>query len=106
MKLSVQEKMLKLAGSRMALFIFWLLIIARGAYILYVRFPYARLWRYVNEELALKYLSERERRSMLFHAATFHIRVLKHRVYINPDNVLKFYAVGVKTLNEFLEQYE
>lgn len=67
---------------------------------------YTKLWHYVHDNLAPQYLSESERRAMLFHAAALHIRVLKHRVYINPDNVLKFYAVGVKTLNDFLDQYE
>jgi len=72
----------------------------------YISERYTNLWHYVHDELAPKYLSESERRAMMFHAAALHIRVLKHRVYINPDNVLKFYAVGVKTLNDFLEQYE
>lgn len=67
---------------------------------------YNRMWHFLSAELAPKYLSEEEQRSMLFHAAALHIRVLKHRVYINPDNVVKFYAVGVKTLNDFLAQYE
>jgi hypothetical protein len=43
---------------------------------------------------------------MLFHAAALYIRRLKHQVYYTPANALKFYAVGVKTLNEFLAQYE
>lgn len=67
---------------------------------------YTKMWKYLNEELAPKYLSEAERRSLLFHAAALHIRVLKHRVYINPDTVLQFYATGVRTLNDFLAQYD
>lgn len=67
---------------------------------------YSKLWQYLRFDLAPKYLSDAELNSMLFHAATLHLRVLKHRVYINPDNVLKFYAVGIKTLNDFLDQYE
>lgn len=67
---------------------------------------YSQLWSYLRYELAPQYLEEPELKSMMFHAAALHIRVLKHRVYINPDNVLKFYAVGVKTLNDFLDQYE
>jgi uncharacterized membrane-anchored protein YhcB (DUF1043 family) len=66
---------------------------------------YTKLWHHVHDDIAPKYLTEAEQRSLLFHAAALHIRVLKHRVYINPNNVLKFYAVGVKTLNEFLDQY-
>ena len=64
------------------------------------------MWHFLHDELAPKYITESERRSMMFHAAALHIRVLKHRVYINPENVLKFYAVGVKTLNDFYDQYE
>ncbi len=67
---------------------------------------YTKMWKYLSEELAPKYLSEAECRSLLFHAAALHIRVLKHRVYINPDTVLQFYATGVRTLNEFLAQYD
>lgn len=67
---------------------------------------YSKLWQFLRFELAPQYLSEPELRSMMFHAASLHLRVLKHRVYINPDNVLKFYAVGIKTLNDFLDQYE
>ena len=67
---------------------------------------YTNMWKYLREELAPKYLSEAECRSLLFHAAALHIRVLKHRVYINPDTVLQFYATGVRTLNEFLAQYD
>jgi hypothetical protein len=67
---------------------------------------YMKLWKYIHTELAPNYVSEGERRAMLFHAAALHLRVLKHRVYINPENVMKFYATGIKTLNEFLEQYK
>jgi hypothetical protein len=67
---------------------------------------YEQLCIYVQSKLAPKYLSEAEQRSIIFHAATLHIRRLKHQVYYNPVNVLKFYAVGVKTLNDFLAQYD
>jgi hypothetical protein len=67
---------------------------------------YRQLSDYVRQELAPKYLNESEQHAMLFHAAALYIRRLKHQVYYTPANVLKFYAVGVKTLNEFLAQYE
>lgn len=67
---------------------------------------YNRLYEYVRDTLAPKYLSPEEQRSLLFHAAALHIRRLKHQVHYNPANTLKFYAVGVKTLNDFLAQYE
>lgn len=67
---------------------------------------YSKLWRYVHTELAPHYVSEAEQRAMLFHAGALHIRRLKHQVHYNADNTLKFYAVGVKALNEFLDQYK
>jgi len=67
---------------------------------------YTWLCRYVRKQLAPKYLSDAEQKSMLFHAAALHVRRLKHQVYYTPANTLKFYAIGVKTLNDFLTQYQ
>jgi len=67
---------------------------------------YAQLCSFVQRELAPEYLSESEQRALLFHAGALFIRRLKHQVLAYPENTLKFYAVGVKTLNEFLEQYQ
>lgn len=67
---------------------------------------YMHICRYIQHELAPKYLSEAEQKAIVFHGAALLIRRLKHQVSYNPDNTLKFYAVGVKTLNEFLRQYE
>lgn len=67
---------------------------------------YSQLWYFVYNELAPRYVSEAERRAMIFHAGALHLRRLKHQVNYNPGNTLKFYAIGVKSLNEFLEQYE
>ncbi len=67
---------------------------------------YTQLSDYVRSELAPRYLTTSEQRAMLFHAAALYIRRLKHQVYYTPENALKFYAVGVKTLNDFLNQYE
>ena len=67
---------------------------------------YTKLNDYVVQKLAPKYLSPEEQKAMLFHAAALHIRRLKHQVYYTPANVLKFYAIGVKTLNDFLAQYD
>lgn len=67
---------------------------------------YMHICRYVQNNLAPKYLSEAEQKAIVFHGATLLIRRLKHQVSYNSDNTLKFYAVGVKTLNEFLRQYE
>lgn len=67
---------------------------------------YIEICRYVQERLAPEYLSEEEQRALLFHAGTLLIRRLKHQVHSYPQNALKMYAVGVKTLNDFYEQYE
>jgi lysylphosphatidylglycerol synthase-like protein len=67
---------------------------------------YTHLSNYARRKLAPKYLTENEQRAMLFHAGALYIRRLKHQVYYTPANVLKFYAVGVKTLNDFLAQYD
>lgn len=67
---------------------------------------FTQLCQYVRQDLAPKYLNESEQRAIIFHAAALHIRRLKHQVYYNPANTLKFYAVGVKTLNDFLAQYD
>jgi hypothetical protein len=66
---------------------------------------YGELDEYVRTTLAKRYLAPAERRSILFHGGTLYLRRLKHQVYYTPENVLKFYAVGVRTLNEFLDQY-
>jgi uncharacterized protein (TIRG00374 family) len=67
---------------------------------------YTQLCEYVRQELAPHYLSPGEQKAMLFHAGALHIRRLKHQVYQNPTNVLALYAIGVKTLNDFLAQYK
>lgn len=67
---------------------------------------YTRLCSYIRKQVAPNYLSPAEQKSMLFHAGALHIRRLKHQVYYCPANTLKFYAIGVKTLNDFLAQYD
>ena len=67
---------------------------------------YTELDEYVQGHLMKKYLTESEQRAALFHGGTLFLRRLKHQVYYTPENVLKFYAVGVRTLNEFLAQYQ
>lgn len=67
---------------------------------------YIELCEYVRNTLASEYLSEGEQKAMIFHAAALHIRRLKHQVKQNPDIALAMYAVGVRTLNDFLNQYK
>lgn len=66
---------------------------------------FSELDKFMREELALEYLSEGERKAILFHAGSLFVRRLKHQVHYTPENALKFYAVGVRTLNHFLDQY-
>lgn len=66
---------------------------------------YIELCKYVRGTLAPKYLSEGEQKAIIFHAAALHIRRLKHQVQQNQNIALAMYAVGIRTLNEFLEQY-
>lgn len=66
---------------------------------------YVRLCQYVSKTLAPKYLSEGEQKAIIFHAATLHIRRLKHQVYQNPAVALAMFAVGVRAYNDFYAQY-
>lgn len=67
---------------------------------------YMQLNDYLQNTLASKYLTETERKTVLFHAGLLFGRMLAHRVVINPHNTLKYYAVSVVLLNQFYRQYE
>jgi len=67
---------------------------------------YLELCDFIRTELASEYLEDEERRALLFHAGTLLLRRLKHQVHSYPQNALKMYAVGVKTLNDFYAQYD
>ena len=66
---------------------------------------YMELSDYVTDELSKKYFTEFERKAVLFHVGLLYGRMLAHRVVINPDTTLKYYAVSVQRLNEFYQQY-
>jgi hypothetical protein len=66
---------------------------------------YQQMSDYVRNEVAPRYLSEPEQKAIIFHAGALLIRRLKHQVHYAPGTALKYYAVGVKTLNDFLAQY-
>lgn len=68
-------------------------------------YRYEELDLYMRNTLAKQLLTEQEQRAILFHAGVLFLRRLKHQVHYTPGNALKFYAVGVRTLNEFLDQY-
>lgn len=67
---------------------------------------YMQLNEYFQDILAQKYLTETERKTILFHTGLLYGRMLAHRVVINPHNTLKYYAVSVVLLNKFYNQYE
>ncbi|MEI7918251.1 MAG: lysylphosphatidylglycerol synthase transmembrane domain-containing protein [Candidatus Saccharibacteria bacterium] len=67
---------------------------------------YMQLYDYLSEEIYKKYLTEAESKTVLFHTGLLFGRILAHRVVINPDNVLKYYAVSVVLLNKFYRQYD
>ncbi len=66
---------------------------------------YAELWVYVRDVLAPRYLTPAERNTMLFIGATNYFRRMKHQVLQCPANALKFYALGVAHLDEWMEAY-
>jgi hypothetical protein len=58
------------------------------------------------DELSARYLTEAERRAMIFHAGALHIRRLKHQVYQAPGLTLAIYAAGLRALNDFYHLYD
>jgi len=66
---------------------------------------FSELDDFMRNTLAKEYLTDGERKAILFHAGSLFIRRLKHQVHYTPENALKFYAVGVRTLNNFIDQY-
>lgn len=67
---------------------------------------YMELYDHLHSVVTENYLTETERRTILFHTGLLYGRMLAHRVYINPHNTLKYYAVCVVLLNEFYRQYD
>jgi Lysylphosphatidylglycerol synthase TM region len=67
---------------------------------------YAALADHVRREVATRYLTGPELRSLKFHEGLFYGRMLSHRVVIDAETALKYYAVCVIAMNEFIDQYE
>lgn len=67
---------------------------------------YMQLDEYVKNEVMPKYLTSTEINSVEFHVALFYGRMLTHRVIINPDNVIKFYATSVIGFNKYFNKYQ
>lgn len=66
---------------------------------------YEELWEHVQDVLAPKYLTSSEQKTMLFIGATNYFRRMKHQVLQCPANALKFYALGIEHLDEWMEMY-
>lgn len=67
---------------------------------------YEKAWTFIKDELAPKYLTESEQRTMLFIGATNYLRRMKHQAAQFPENAAKFYAMGVKFLYEYYKQFD
>lgn len=67
---------------------------------------YMQLDEYTKSKIIPKYLTKLEADSVEFHVALFYGRMLAHRVIINPDNVLKFYATSVIGFNNYYKKYK
>jgi len=62
---------------------------------------YTRLDSYLQKKLPPE-----KYRALLFHEAVHYCRLLTYRVNINHDTAVAFYAIAVRLLNDFLDQYE
>jgi hypothetical protein len=66
---------------------------------------YMQLHGHFLDVVVNKYLTETERKTLLFHTGLLYLRMLTHRIVINPRNAVKYYAVGVMLLNKYYDQY-
>lgn len=60
----------------------------------------------IAKKIAKQKLTKKEYKSLDFHIGMMYLRMLPYRVNINPDNLLKFYAIAVIAFNNFYKQYE
>ena len=65
---------------------------------------YEQMWNHVTDALACRYLTESERRTMLFIGATNFLRRMKHQAVQCPANAPSFYAAGVQHLNWYVRK--
>lgn len=66
---------------------------------------YARLDAALRKIL-VESLGQNQAKTTLFHEAVHYFRMLTYRVNINPETAPAFYAIGVRLLNDFIEQYD
>lgn len=66
---------------------------------------YEKLYLSVKKIAKIK-LTPKEYKSIDFHVGMMYLRMLPYRVNIDPENLLKFYAIAVISFNNFYQQYE
>lgn len=67
---------------------------------------YEQMWHHVYDELAPRYLTASELRTVLFLGATNYFRRMKYQVVQYPQNALKFYAQGIRYLTEYIGLFD
>jgi Lysylphosphatidylglycerol synthase TM region len=66
---------------------------------------YAELSNFVKTEIAPKYLQKEEIRGLSLHVGILYGRMLGHRNQIDPDNAVKYFAMSLLFLNDFIEEF-
>ncbi|MBX0301944.1 flippase-like domain-containing protein [Cryobacterium sp. 1639] len=66
---------------------------------------YVQLEEFLFSEIAIARLTPGELRSIDFHVGLLYGRMLSHRVVMDPETVLRYYATCVVGLNRFASQY-
>jgi len=66
---------------------------------------YEKLYK-VARKISSSKLTKSEYKSIDFHLGMVYLRMLPYRANINPENILKFYAIAVISFNNFYSQYE
>lgn len=67
---------------------------------------YDTLWDHVATNMAPRFLTDSERRTMFFIGATNFIRRMKHQASQCPENAPAFYAAGILHLNQYIRMFK
>ena len=79
---------------------------------LHINYPDKRSARYMElndhtqQHIMPQYFTPAELKTLPFHVGLLYGRMLAHRVVINPENTLKYYAICVVFMNRFYNQYK
>lgn len=66
---------------------------------------YSELFRHLERNLA-GYLTPERFKLIKFHEAVHYFRMLTYKAKINPETFLVFYAIAIRLLNEFHDEYK